>query len=764
MKNLNSYTVSQILRDYKELVIRNLNEVAAIVLSPSDIDTIRDIINKEYNAPGLYLAQKNNHFFNLLVASIEEDKALNTDKEKKLLILSKIYVKSVETEPHERLEEIKRLILGKLEYGILSYNVGKDLQSYKIIARDQEKSSEIKNEDFKELINNCLSISSIEDFKEMINNKYPGSELYTYVLRTLLIDIYMNQERKTIPECTRIIKELENGVDLPYDIRLKLNNDIIDYFKDNLQFLDTSTVLYNAAARLITGIKMFKGETIDGMELGVNSKPELKELLSLKNSIDLLRSIYKELSKGKYEEKEYSIILEDGIAAITIDNQKIKEFLDRCTQTDYILDEDITRVHEEIKDGIIPEDIDLKRIAGLNIKDLVNLNFSYIVEDDEEISNRKRDALLELANYLKKENIVDSEDLLNLYLEGNLSLELLQETSIEELTEEECNNRIIELYKEFKNAIGKNKKQEEENKLLRFASIYNLMKEQGKIENEELLEQILENSNFNAITIADDLYRLQLISMELAVEKLGKSQGVIFLIKQYMQGNFLPGKISRMYKNDLLDLDGIARLIMAMANNTEKYLAIGAIFPENTEEDQLSRDLLVGECLNIEAQKKVYLGGKRKEPTDIITHNKYVTDPFARLSVFKELDKDISIEMTADAHIIAKCPNAKKVIIEKMFDKKGEPWYGAATYVLTEEYYSKNEDMIYVDGEVIRQELTQNCKAKGVKPISHDDLWGENLKEEFGIIENEKNTLYTQEEIDRIDAAIKRVDESRKLR
>ena len=221
-----------------------------------------------------------------------------------------------------------------------------------------------------------------------------------------------------------------------------------------------------------------------------------------------------------------------------------------------------------------------------------------------------------------------------------------------------------------------------------------------------------------------------------------------------------------MYQNGLLYIDDIAQLIKAMSNNTEKYLAIGAIFPEDNDDDKLARDYLVGECLDIEAQKRVYLGGKRKESIEIDDHKEYVTDPFARLSALRELDKDISIEMTADAHIIAKCPNARKVIIEKMFDKRGDPWYGAATYILSEEYYSKNEDMIFVEGEIVRQELTQNNKLKGVKPISHDESWGKNLKEEFGIKENEENInfLYTQEEIDRINEAIARVDKSRKIR
>ena len=83
----------------------------------------------------------------------------------------------------------------------------------------------------------------------------------------------------------------------------------------------------------------------------------------------------------------------------------------------------------------------------------------------------------------------------------------------------------------------------------------------------------------------------------------------------------------------------------------------------------------------------------------------------------------------------------------------------------TDTYYTMNCEVNNVDGEVIRQELTQNCKVKGVKPISHGtksgpQKWGEDIKSEFGV--NVPGN-YTPGVIARVNNAINRVIRSRGL-
>lgn len=94
-----------------------------------------------------------------------------------------------------------------------------------------------------------------------------------------------------------------------------------------------------------------------------------------------------------------------------------------------------------------------------------------------------------------------------------------------------------------------------------------------------------------------------------------------------------------------------------------------------------------------------------------------------------------------------------------MLDKNGKPFYGAATYILDEDCFKRNEDAIVVDNKVKRNKLSQNAESRGVEKLIHSPTgWGKGIKEIFGINEETKSP----EELEQIERAIKIVEESRR--
>ena len=257
--------------------------------------------------------------------------------------------------------------------------------------------------------------------------------------------------------------------------------------------------------------------------------------------------------------------------------------------------------------------------------------------------------------------------------------------------------------------------------------------------------------------ILNHLNRYEILNLEKCVDYVG----IDILVKQYEEGKFTPAIVRELYEKEKINLNDIIKLINKVPRD-KKYISIGAIFPGENNDDRVDRDLLTNECLIVlddlgTARKngiKRKITKKDKEESD-----KYITDPFARLSLFQELDKNYTLEMSEDGYVIVTCPNAKKLILEKLFDTEKLPYYGAATYILDLDYYNSNKTRIHTNGKIDRDELTSNRTTKGVTPIVHSKRkWGDRIKEEFEV-EVAKN--YDKEDIEKIDSIIARIERSR---
>ena len=139
----------------------------------------------------------------------------------------------------------------------------------------------------------------------------------------------------------------------------------------------------------------------------------------------------------------------------------------------------------------------------------------------------------------------------------------------------------------------------------------------------------------------------------------------------------------------------------------------------------------------------------------------FITDSTYRFNLIRLFDPKYFMEMSADGHVIIKLPNFKKVMIEKILDTKKQEGYGAASYILDEDYYIENESEIKMDGRINRRELSKALKVdKAVRIFHVVDKWGEQIKK---YLEEVSNTKYTGEVEQAINAAIESIRNSVKI-
>ena len=94
-----------------------------------------------------------------------------------------------------------------------------------------------------------------------------------------------------------------------------------------------------------------------------------------------------------------------------------------------------------------------------------------------------------------------------------------------------------------------------------------------------------------------------------------------------------------------------------------------------------------------------------------------------------------------------------------MLSKYGEPYYGAATYIVDEDYFEQYREKIVTDNKINRSKLSDDIIFRGVDRVIHSPTgWGIGIKKVLNITEETK----TPEELQQIDEAVKAVEESRR--
>ncbi len=744
MKDIKDYTVIELIEKYKAYIETDPEKILLSYFLDSEKRQIKKSL--EFNS----LSNKGK--VKAITKLIMSNPFMNDEDSWKINIFFKIYRNFSSKMDSKELAELKKIILGDKEFAIIKVNddINSNIPEYEIVTRENKKRIfSIKSDRTRKFVSNAFALSDIENLSAIVDAKF-GEKVFSAMLNNLVKQFLLENNIVSLQEFEKLYEE-EKIDEVLEECQDQFADFIRIYFEDNLQYIDLTKMLLSSAAVLIKEIEVAK-ETDD------------KEV-DYASIIKYLKDLNKELGRNTYKNITYPYI-EYGKGIFNINKETIEQFLSRCTENDYVTDKEIQDIHNQILEGNLTQDIQKRRIANINLEDLVLLSGKYEeVEKEEEEKDKILKCSLELMDYLKNEGEITEEKALELYIKGKIDLDIIKSIANSTFSEEYCNEKFRELYERALYSISDNKelktlKTEEGEELRRFSKLYRKLNDSEKFDIDNLIIKLITayNEEEYSAEVMSDLYDLKLATMEKCIEWVGKD----ILLKQYEKGTLQPAKVQELYDDGKIKIEDIAYLIKEIKNPGERFMIIGAIFPEENERDNSIRQKLVEECINVEKENthNSQKGKRQIVEKDKKTSKKMVTNPFARMRLFKELDEEYSFELITDGHGIIKLPNLKKIIIEKMLDKNKQPAYGTATYILEENYYYENYGSIVENGKINRTELYSNINVKSVDRIIHSiDGWGQSIKR---ILKIDENSNWSKEDIETIDTIIEKIKESKR--
>lgn len=743
MKDIKDYTVIELIEKYKAYIETDPEKILLSYFLDSEKRQIKKSL--EFNS----LSNKGK--VKAITKLIMSNPFMNDEDSWKINIFFKIYRNFSSKMDSKELAELKKIILGDKEFAIIKVNddINSNIPEYEIVTRENKKRIfSIKSDRTRKFVSNAFALSDIENLSAIVDAKF-GEKVFSAMLNNLVKQFLLENNIVSLQEFEKLYEE-EKIDEVLEECQDQFADFIRIYFEDNLQYIDLTKMLLSSAAVIIKEIEVAK-ETDD------------KEV-DYASIIKYLKDLNKELGRNTYKNITYSYI-EYGKGIFNINKETIEQFLSRCTENDYVTDKEIQDIHNQILEGNLTQDIQKRRIANINLEDLVLLSGKYEEVEKEEEKDKILKCSLELMDYLKNEGEITEEKALELYIKGKIDLDIIKSIANSTFSEEYCNEKFRELYERALYSISDNKelktlKTEEGEELRRFSKLYRKLNDSEKFDVDNLIIKLITayNEEEYSAEVMSDLYDLKLATMEKCIEWVGKD----ILLKQYEKGTLQPAKVQELYDEGKIKIEDIAYLIKEIKNPGERFMIIGSIFPEENERDNSIRQKLVEECINVEKENthNSQKGKRQIVEKDKKTSKKMVTNPFARMRLFKELDEEYSFELITDGHGIIKLPNLKKIIIEKMLDKNKQPAYGAATYILEENYYYENYGSIVENGKINRTELYSNINVKSVDRIIHSiDGWGQSIKR---ILKIDENSNWSKEDIETIDTIIEKIKESKR--
>lgn len=775
IKNIDDVTVVELLEILKrelKLSFEDLIQILPYSLRATPKDKIQ--IETDFKEKGLFLTKEKRQSL-LLEITIKKLNKNNDNITKKELLLTLYHnMNNGKYSLSSGLSEIKRLVLDGNDGAVCLKKTKKGQYEYEIVTKEKQKSiDEIKSNNLKRLSKFFIkTMLHKEDLPGISKNEEIGEAIVNKVL------LDFDRERKVIE---KPIEDIEENLYEKIDERLQeiaselekteyLKDEFDRYFKNfilnNMQYIDTNKLLFNGATRIILGIKAKKGEKLKYVRLtetkvedeSTNNEVETEEESTLKTSIYFLRNLYNELSRNtKAKNMIYSLYGEDKETIINVDLEYIKNFLSRCTEDNYLTDANIQEIHEKIKAGELPESLEERRIANIDIDDLLNLSKSFELQEDKEGKEKLKECSVDLINYLKNEKLLSDEGIIELYIEGKFNKDILENIELPDVSDKYYINTYKRLYGETLN----DRNLEKIKKFSRFANYCDNASKNGKLDKYDMFLDFMEEYGEDNIL---DLYKLEAISLEECVDYVGTD----ILDKMFESTNrtIQPIELRKLYYDGVLDFNKMSSLINKIPTEEEKYITIITIFPD--EEDSKIRKDLIDNTIVVDSS--VQDKGKRKRKNIDIDNDdkdkgkdykKHITDSTYRFQLIKNLDEKYYAEMTKDGHIVLTLPKFKKVIIEKILDKNRQEGYGAATYILDEDYYRENEEEINQEGKIDRTKLVEANQNNEAKKIRHTiRTWGKDVKTYF---ESLQGTEYTKEESEKIDEIIEKIKNSERL-
>lgn len=760
MKSIDNLTLIQIINRYKDIIGDDLESfIYSKIFDDKIIQSIEESIQ---NRVILNTDEERQRIVYQLLMEILKNpqNSLNTDNSIKRQFIAEIMKTYPDRIKTGTKKEMKDLILDGKPIAIYEFPSQKyrGIRETLIFTKEEPKSIDsIYDEKKRKLFKEIMDTITIEDISSIIKPEYKDAVLGA-IMKKITMQYFVDKKGMKPQDfkemyLDKVAEDKETIVKLDdKDAGICITELLQDYVSENFYLMDREAILLNAAARLMLGVRVCEGEQVGDLILRNND--ESKKQILIECSILEIRKILKELKTGKYTNAKYKVVDNDGETIIEADEKNIEEFLARCTDTRYLSDLYIDKLHANLAVGTFPENLEELKIAGVGLEDVTHIIESYEEAEDKDEKEKLLTSANALERYLLRNTELKEEDFIDLYVNGNANLELIEQMKLGEMPKEYFDTRFMELFSEDVYFDTK----ESNTKLKRYANLYSVLREQEQIDTttDDLVVKLSGMFGEEFIpNIMGELYKTGIADIKEAMQWLGGE----FIATQYKQEVLQPVEIREMYNKGKIDLQELAGMISLLEDNTEKFMVISSLFPE-AESIEIRQELFK-RCLELgDSLKEDDKGTKRKKGKKSDNkYDQYITDPEERFKAAQLLDKEYSLKMTSDGHAIMHLPNLQTVWIEKMLDKDGNPYYGAASYFVNEEYFEKNKDTILVEDKVKRRKLSQNSESKSIEKLIHSPTgWVKGVKRILKINEETR----TPEELQEIDNAMKSVKESRR--
>lgn len=760
MKSIDNLTLIQIINRYKDIIGDDLESfIYSKIFDDKIIQSIEESIQ---NRVILNTDEERQRIaYQLLMEILKNPQnSLNTDNSIKRQFIAEIMKTYPDRIKTGTKKEMKDLILDGKPIAIYEFPSQKyrGIRETLIFTKEEPKSIDsIYDEKKRKLFKEIMDTITIEDISSIIKPEYKDAVLGA-IMKKITMQYFVDKKGMKPQDfkemyLDKVAEDKETIVKLDdKDAGICITELLQEYVSENFYLMDREAILLNAAARLMLGVRVCEGEQVGDLILRNND--ESKKQILIECSILEIRKILKELKTGKYTNAKYKVVDNDGETIIEADEKNIEEFLARCTDTRYLSDLYIDKLHANLAVGTFPENLEELKIAGVGLEDVTHIIESYEEAEDKDEKEKLLTSANALERYLLRNTELKEEDFIDLYVNGNANLELIEQMKLGEMPKEYFDTRFMELFSEDVYFDTK----ESNTKLKRYANLYSVLREKQQIDTttDDLVVKLSGMFGEEFIpNIMGELYKTGIADIEEAMQWLGGE----FIATQYKQEVLQPVEIREMYNKGKIDLQELAGMISLLEDNTEKFMVISSLFPE-AESIEIRQELFK-RCLELgDSLKEDDKGTKRKKGKKSDNkYDQYITDPGERFKAAQLLDKEYSLKMTSDGHAIMHLPNLQTVWIEKMLDKDGNPYYGAASYFVNEEYFEKNKDTILVEDKVKRRKLSQNSESKSIEKLIHSPTgWVKGVKRILKINEETR----TPEELQEIENAMKSVKESRR--
>ena len=360
MKTIDEYTVLELIERYKDVIGEDIeNFLCDTIYEGRHTEELKEAI-------GIKAIIKNDKkarikaVYSVLKELFGNVKEINESADLKKDLLAQIIERYPDRIKARTKKEMKELILEGKSAEVYKYpsKKYKGVDEYKIITDEDPKSTEsIYDSRERRFFEQVIDEVSINDLEAVIKSKYK-ERLMDVIMKKVSTNYFLEKKKITPKEYLELYKRGRQEDDQERVViefsqenaERDVNQILREYLKTNFHLVDQETLLLNAAAKLMLGIRLIQGEKICNVSIRDVAKSEETE--KIQASIISLERISRELKKNKYSrDVVYNVKDENGQEIITTDKQGIDDFLEKCTDTKYLSDEYIEKLHEDLSKG-----------------------------------------------------------------------------------------------------------------------------------------------------------------------------------------------------------------------------------------------------------------------------------------------------------------------------------------------------------------------------------------------------------------------------